>query len=358
MHAATWWIDRWRKSTAYTDMTLAEQGAYRNLLDELWLRDGVLPDDDRILGRISGDPVEWPRLREKVLARFRLTSAGWVNETQAEVYSASRARMEALSERGRNAAAVRWSSTPPGKPPGIGMHEHMPEDMLGQYPPVSGLQKKKESDAFSIPGGSGRVMDANNEISLDAIKEVSLAVLEIWNNAAAWVRENHPKGRRWATHRTLPQKSTGPIRQHLERLGREEFLAQLRAFLRWAVRDEFWTSLRHDGHQSDNWIPTVISALDVEKWDVRLDVAEASHENHRTLDQESADEDAREAAANEELQRILAIEREKIDRADRAAGGSVNLLFADDTPINDPELISVVDAAEELIRRNRNGAAS
>ena len=43
MRAAWWWIDRWRKSTAYTDMTAEEQGVYRNLLDELWLRDGVLP---------------------------------------------------------------------------------------------------------------------------------------------------------------------------------------------------------------------------------------------------------------------------------------------------------------------------
>jgi uncharacterized protein YdaU (DUF1376 family) len=92
MHAATWWIDRWRKSTAYTDMTLAEQGAYRNLLDELWLREGPLPDDDRILGRISGDPVEWPRVREKVLSRFRKTPAGWVNDTQAEVLLVARNR--------------------------------------------------------------------------------------------------------------------------------------------------------------------------------------------------------------------------------------------------------------------------
>jgi hypothetical protein len=42
MRAAWWWVDRWRKSTAYTDMTAEQQGVYRNLLDELWLRGGVL----------------------------------------------------------------------------------------------------------------------------------------------------------------------------------------------------------------------------------------------------------------------------------------------------------------------------
>jgi hypothetical protein len=62
-------------------MTLAEQGAYRNLLDELWLRDGLIPNDDRILAKISGDAVEWPKVRENVLKRFRLVDGEWRNET-------------------------------------------------------------------------------------------------------------------------------------------------------------------------------------------------------------------------------------------------------------------------------------
>ena len=75
--AGWWWVDRWRKSTAYTDMSLAAQGAYRNLLDELWLRDGVLPNEERILAKISGDAVEWPSVRDAVMARFYLTAEGW-----------------------------------------------------------------------------------------------------------------------------------------------------------------------------------------------------------------------------------------------------------------------------------------
>src|SRR5512139_1137583 len=85
MRAAWWWIDRWRKSTAYTDLTLEEQGAYRNLLDELWLRGGLLPNDERILAKICGDALAWSRVRPAVLARFELTSDGWRNTTHDQV---------------------------------------------------------------------------------------------------------------------------------------------------------------------------------------------------------------------------------------------------------------------------------
>lgn len=108
-------MDRWRKSTAYTDMTLAEQGAYRNLLDELWLREGPLPDDDRILGRISGDPVEWPTVRAAVMARFTKTPEGWVNETQTEVMAATRRYSDSQSAKGRKGADARWNGHKDGR---------------------------------------------------------------------------------------------------------------------------------------------------------------------------------------------------------------------------------------------------
>ncbi len=89
-----WWIDRWRKSTAYTDMTLEQQGAYRNLLDEATLRGGLLPNDERILAKACGDATAWKRVRETVLARFVLGDGGWHNETLDEVLRASTARAE------------------------------------------------------------------------------------------------------------------------------------------------------------------------------------------------------------------------------------------------------------------------
>lgn len=92
--AAWWWIDRWRKSTAYTDMTLAEQGAYRNLLDELWVRGGVLPNDERILAKVSGDAIAWPTVRVGVMRHFYVTPEGLRNSTHDEVSAESSRRAQ------------------------------------------------------------------------------------------------------------------------------------------------------------------------------------------------------------------------------------------------------------------------
>lgn len=95
MNGLWWWIDRWRKSTAYTDMTLEQQGAYRNLLDEATLRGGGIPDDDRILGKACGDALAWRRLKPIVLSRFyRTEDAKWRNETLDEVIRESQRRSE------------------------------------------------------------------------------------------------------------------------------------------------------------------------------------------------------------------------------------------------------------------------
>ena len=80
-----WWIDRWRKSTAYTDLTLAEQGAYRNLLDEAHLRGGPIPNNERILAKACGDATAWPEVRTAVLAKFDLRPDGWHNSTLDQV---------------------------------------------------------------------------------------------------------------------------------------------------------------------------------------------------------------------------------------------------------------------------------
>lgn len=92
MRAAWWWIDRWRTSGAYATLTMAEQGAYRNLLDELWLRDGLLPGDDRLLERASGAGSEWPGLRARVLAHFVAVPGGYRHTVHDEVMAESSKR--------------------------------------------------------------------------------------------------------------------------------------------------------------------------------------------------------------------------------------------------------------------------
>jgi uncharacterized protein YdaU (DUF1376 family) len=94
VRALYWWIDRWRKSTAYTDMTLEQQGAYRNLLDEAALRGGALPLDDRAIAKASGDATRWPKLRTVVMRRFVKRRDGYHNETLDEVLTVTATRAE------------------------------------------------------------------------------------------------------------------------------------------------------------------------------------------------------------------------------------------------------------------------
>lgn len=76
------------------DMTLEEQGAYRNLLDEAALRGGALPADERILAKACGDALAWSKVRKTVLSRFKLQSDGWHNETLDKILSESAKRSQ------------------------------------------------------------------------------------------------------------------------------------------------------------------------------------------------------------------------------------------------------------------------
>jgi len=68
---------------------------YRDLLDEVWLREGgVIPDDDRVLGLIVGDPERWKVLRGSILSRFRRVKGGWTNDTAQEVMGQAKRRRD------------------------------------------------------------------------------------------------------------------------------------------------------------------------------------------------------------------------------------------------------------------------
>ena len=89
-----WWISRWRRSTAYVEMDLEAQGAYRNLLDEATLRGGPLPADEKVLAKACGDPRRWPKVRAVVLKRFTLSPDGYRNDTLDEVLRETAKRMK------------------------------------------------------------------------------------------------------------------------------------------------------------------------------------------------------------------------------------------------------------------------
>ena len=101
-----WWIDRWRTSRAFRDMTLEEQGAYRNLIDEASLNGGTLSKDERVLAKACGDATRWPEVRANVLRKFYLTPEGWRNSTLDAVLreSALRSARQAAYRNGQGNA--------------------------------------------------------------------------------------------------------------------------------------------------------------------------------------------------------------------------------------------------------------
>lgn len=243
MRAAWWWIDRWRSSTAYTDMTLAEQGAYRNLLDELWLRGGVLPDDDRILGRICGDPVAWPSVKAAVLAHFVKTPEGWRNETHDAVRAESEKRAERQKryrDSHRNAGHNEQRNVTPNVAPSPSLDLSLsPDQDLDQSP-------KTQTCRQEPTGGSSQ-------------ERVLPAFVTIWNEVMAGSRL--PTVRVWSAARDRVLKA---------RLAEESDLALWRVAME-RLRD----SPHHRGENDRGWVAGIdflLQASQAPKW---LDAARA-----------------------------------------------------------------------------------
>jgi uncharacterized protein YdaU (DUF1376 family) len=189
MRAAWWWIDRWRKSTAYTDMTAEQQGVYRNLLDELWLRDGALPKDERILAKIGGDFDAWPRVRQVVLARFVEINGHLRNETHDEVAKGTKDFRASQAEKGRKGAAARWHKVDgPANGPAISPANDLPSpspslvsigirmpDSCGGNPPANpfippGGRASLESECLNLVR---RMSELTGEDALEIIARAS-----------------------------------------------------------------------------------------------------------------------------------------------------------------------------------------
>lgn len=75
-------------------MTAEERGVYREFIDELWLRNGVLPFDEMHLARVAGGETVFARVKDKVLSHFIRTEDGWRNEVHDAVQADSRKRAE------------------------------------------------------------------------------------------------------------------------------------------------------------------------------------------------------------------------------------------------------------------------
>jgi len=142
MRGALWWIDRWRQSRAFADMSAEEQGLYRNLCDELWIRpDHVIPDEPRILAKASGDHEAWARSGEKVLRWMRRGGGGWTNNTALEVIDQSQKRAE-RQKRYRNAG----SNGPRNEPRNPIIPPYQDQEKDQEQSPEAGRKEDEQAD--------------------------------------------------------------------------------------------------------------------------------------------------------------------------------------------------------------------
>jgi len=129
---AEWfWTDRWMGSSAFL-LPMEPRGVYREMLTQAWRRGGRLPNDHEAIQRAIGATCqEWGRAWPLIARYWRVDGAHLVNDTQLEIYKASRAASERASERGRRGAAAKARVAQ--------AHARaQPEHMLEEQPPAPG----------------------------------------------------------------------------------------------------------------------------------------------------------------------------------------------------------------------------
>ena len=182
VNASWWWIDRWRKSTAYTDMTAEEQGLYRNLLDEVWLRDDyIIPDDPRILAKASGDHEAWSRSGAVVLRHMKRVKGGWTNETALEVIGQSERRkrnQQAYRDRKRGAsdnAPDNGADNASGNDP-----DNKPASPSPSPSPISGTVSDTDTEEAAVPATASKASFRKAAMAFCPIGSLLYFVWEGW----------------------------------------------------------------------------------------------------------------------------------------------------------------------------------
>ena len=91
-------------------LSLAEDGAYRRLIDEYMVNREPLPDDDAALARILGVSQEdWLAVANSIRPFFKSQDGRLVHKRCASELRAQDQRSERYSERGKKAAFAKYS---------------------------------------------------------------------------------------------------------------------------------------------------------------------------------------------------------------------------------------------------------
>jgi uncharacterized protein YdaU (DUF1376 family) len=102
-----WYAAHYRRDTLH--LTLAEDGAYRRLIDEYMARGGPLPDDDTALARILGTTIqEWLSVAPKIRPFFRKSGDVLKNPRCDKELHARAMHVHSKRINARKAAASRW----------------------------------------------------------------------------------------------------------------------------------------------------------------------------------------------------------------------------------------------------------
>ncbi len=102
-----WFVDDFRRDTLH--LSLAEDGAYRRLIDEYMRIRGPLPGDDASLARVLGVGLdEWLAVAPKVRRYFRFQQGRLMHKRCEQELRAQELRSKVKSESGKKAALTRW----------------------------------------------------------------------------------------------------------------------------------------------------------------------------------------------------------------------------------------------------------
>ena len=103
----------WLASSSVRRMTLAERGAYIDLLAYAW-QDGGLPDDDAEIARmLQVSTSVWRKLARRVRPRFEVQDGRLINARLECVRAEQAAYRERRANAGRSGAAKRWRNSGP-----------------------------------------------------------------------------------------------------------------------------------------------------------------------------------------------------------------------------------------------------
>lgn len=106
LRAEWFWVDRWDASSAAL-LTMEQQGVYRTMLSQAWLRGARLPNDEQAIQRaIRCSREEWERSWPAVRGYWRVDGEWLVNDTQLEVYLKTKRELEVKHEKAMKAAAA------------------------------------------------------------------------------------------------------------------------------------------------------------------------------------------------------------------------------------------------------------